>query len=100
MMKNGPGQCPPLNKHRSVHYRVVPTPAPEEGATVVSPLGGETWTVPETGDSARQNKAAKIVQCLNSDHNQLLIATERQTVPTKTALQDQFVQGQPSMKAF
>jgi multiple sugar transport system substrate-binding protein len=100
MMVNGPWQFPVLNEDSSLHYEVVPTPAPEAGATVVSPLGGETWTVPNTGDKARQQKAAKIVECINSDENQLLLAKERQTVPTKTALQAKFVADEPSMKTF
>ena len=100
MMINGPWQFPVLNEDKSLNYEVVPTPAPAAGETVVSPLGGETWTLPETGDSARQEKAAKIVECLNSDENQLKIAAGTQTVPTKTALQEQFVQDQPTMKAF
>ncbi len=100
MMINGPWQFPVLNAVKSLHYEVVPTPAPKPGATVVSPLGGETWTVPQTGNKARQQKAAKIVECLNTDANQLLLAKERQTVPTKTALQDKFIAEQPTMKAF
>ncbi len=46
MMINGPWQFPVLNAAKNLHYGVVPTPAPHAGATVVSPLGGETWTVP------------------------------------------------------
>ena len=100
MMINGPWQFPVLNADKSLHYGVVPTPAPRPGATVVSPLGGETWTVPQTGSKARQQKAAKIVACLNSDANQMLLAKERQTVPTKTALQPRFEAEVPSMKTF
>jgi multiple sugar transport system substrate-binding protein len=100
MMINGPWQFPVLNAEKSLNYEVAPTPAPTPGATVVSPLGGETWTVPQTGNKARQQKAAKIVECLNTDENQLRQARERQTVPTKTALQDKFVAEQPAMKAF
>jgi multiple sugar transport system substrate-binding protein len=100
MMINGPWQFPVLNAEKSLNYKVAPTPAPKPGATVVSPLGGETWTVPQTGNKARQQKAAKIVECLNTDENQLRQARERQTVPTKTALQDKFVAEQPAMKAF
>jgi multiple sugar transport system substrate-binding protein len=100
MMVNGPWQFPVLNQDKQLHYAVIPTPAPKAGATVVSPLGGETWTIPQTGDKARQQKAAKIVECLNSDDNQLLLARERQTVPTKSALQKQFVADQPTMKPF
>jgi multiple sugar transport system substrate-binding protein len=100
MMINGPWQFPVLNADQSLHYAVVPVPAPKSGMTVVSPLGGETWTLPQTGNSARQAKAAKIVECLNSDANQMLLAKERQTVPTKVALQSQFVAAQPAMKTF
>ena len=100
MMINGPWQFPVLNDEKSLRYGVAPTPAPKPGATVVSPLGGETWTVPQTGNKARQQKAAKIVECLNSDDNQLLQAKQRQTVPTKTALQAKFVADQPAMATF
>jgi multiple sugar transport system substrate-binding protein len=100
MMVNGPWQFPVLNEDKALNYEVVPIPAPKAGATVVAPLGGETWTLPQTGDQARQQKAAKIVQCLNSDENQLLLGKERQTVPTKSALQAQFVAEQPAMKTF
>ena len=100
MMVNGPWQYPVLNADTSLSYDVIPVPAPTAGATVVAPLGGETWTVPQTGDKARQTKAAKIVACLSSDENQMLLAKERQTVPTKTALQARFVTEQPSMKTF
>jgi len=100
MMVNGPWQFPVLNKEPNLHYDVVPIPAPQAGGTSVAPLGGETWTVPQTGNKARQEKAAKIVACLNSDDNQLLLAKERQTVPTKSSLQAKFVTDTPSMKAF
>lgn len=100
MMINGPWQFPVLNKKTTLKYDVVPTPAPTAGATVVSPLGGETWTVPNTGNKARQEVAAKIVACLNSDENAMTLATERQTVPTKTALLESFATQTPSMAAF
>jgi multiple sugar transport system substrate-binding protein len=100
MMVNGPWQFPVLNADVKLHYDVVPIPSPRAGGTAVAPLGGETWTVPQSGSKDRQQKAAKVVACLNSDDNQLLLAKERQTVPTKTALQARFVADQPTMKAF
>jgi len=100
MMINGPWQFPVLNADTALHYDVVPTPVPTAGATGIAPLGGETWTIPQTGNKDRQAKAAKIVACLNSDDNQLALGKERQTVPTKTALLDKFVADNPSMKAF
>ena len=100
MMVNGPWQFPALDKVQGLKYEVVPIPVPQAGETVVAPLGGETWTIPQTGDPARQAKAAEIVACLNTDENQVALATERTTVPTKTALRDRFVAEVPRMAAF
>jgi multiple sugar transport system substrate-binding protein len=100
MMVNGPWQFPALDEVQGLNYEVVPIPVPQAGDTVVAPLGGETWTIPQTGDSARQAKAAEIVACLNTDDNQIALATERTTVPTKTALRDRFVTEVPRMAAF
>ncbi|TWF79196.1 carbohydrate ABC transporter substrate-binding protein (CUT1 family) [Pseudonocardia hierapolitana] len=100
MMVNGPWQFPALDKVQGLNYEVVPIPVPRTGESVVAPLGGETWTIPQTGDPARQAKAAEIVACLNTDDNQIALATERTTVPTKTALRDRFVAEVPRMAAF
>jgi multiple sugar transport system substrate-binding protein len=100
MMVNGPWQFPVLNADSTLHYDIVPIPTPKAGQSPVAPLGGETWTVPNTGDKARQAIAAKIVQCINSDENELKLCTELQYVPTKTGLLDKFVADQPAMKAF
>jgi multiple sugar transport system substrate-binding protein len=100
MMVNGPWQFPVLNGVASLHYGVVPIPVPKAGAVPIAPLGGETWTVPDTGNSANERLAAKVVQCLNSDKNQLLLGKKRQVVPTKLALLPRFVRANPAMKAF
>ena len=100
MMINGPWQYPVLAKDPALHYEVVPIPGPQAGATPVAPLGGETWTIPRTGNKDRQAKAAKIVECLNTDASQMALATTRSTVPTKSALIPQFVAKQPNMAAF
>ena len=100
MMVNGPWQFPVLNALTSLHYGVVPIPVPRSGMPPVAPLGGETWTVPNTGNTAKEQAAAKIVKCLNSDTNQLLLGKKRQVVPTKLALLPRFVAANPSMKAF
>jgi multiple sugar transport system substrate-binding protein len=100
MMVNGPWQFPPLDKVAGLNYDVVPIPVPQAGAKQVAPLGGETWTIPQTGSKERQAKAAEIVKCLNSDDNQIALATERNTVPTRTALLERFVGAVPRMAAF
>lgn len=99
MMVNGPWQFPAL-ADSGIDYGVVPIPAPTAGAATVSPLGGETWTVPETGNPEKQAKAAEIIKCINSDDNQLLLAEKNNTVPTKTALAEQYGETNPAVKGF
>lgn len=100
MMVNGPWQIPALNKQPSLQYGVVKIPVREAGQTAVAPLGGEVWTVPQTGNKARQAKAAEIVSCLNSDENQLSMAKARNTIPSKTSLAETFAQENPKLATF
>lgn len=100
MMVNGPWQFPTLDSDKSLKYEVVKIPAPVAGKPVVAPLGGETWTVPQTGNKDKQAKAAKVVACLNSDDNQLSLAKDNQTIPTKTALLATFSSSNPNMAGF
>jgi multiple sugar transport system substrate-binding protein len=100
MMVNGPWQFPTLDQDKSLKYEVVQIPAPAAGKPVVAPLGGETWAVPQTGNKDRQAKAAKVIACLNSDENQVSIAKDSQTIPTKTALLANFSTSNPNMAGF
>ncbi|MFC0623449.1 sugar ABC transporter substrate-binding protein [Kribbella deserti] len=100
MMVNGPWQIPALEKNPKVKWDVVQFPVNQAGQTPTAPLGGEAWTVPLNKDQAKQQKAADFVKCLSSDENQLAWAKSRFTVPTKTALLDQYVKEVPAMKAF
>jgi multiple sugar transport system substrate-binding protein len=100
MMVNGPWQIPALAKAPNVKWDVVTFPVNKPDQKPVAPLGGEAWTVPLNKDQAKQQKAADFVKCLNSDENELAWAKARFTVPTKTALLDQYVKEVPSMKAF
>jgi multiple sugar transport system substrate-binding protein len=100
MMVNGPWQFPVLDEDKSLQYAVVKIPAPTAGKPVVAPLGGETWTVPQTGNKDKQALAAKVVACLNNDANQLSLAKDNQTIPTKTALLAQYGSSNPNMQGF
>jgi multiple sugar transport system substrate-binding protein len=100
MMINGPWQIPSLNETPDVHWGVVQVPVNKVGQTPVAPLGGEVWTVPVTGDDAKQAKAAEFVSCMSNDKNQLALAEARYTVPTKTALAAEYVEKVPTMAAF
>ncbi|WP_199720198.1 sugar ABC transporter substrate-binding protein [Pseudokineococcus lusitanus] len=100
MMINGPWQFPVLAENPDVEYEVAPLPVPAAGEDVVAPLGGATWTVPETGDAARQQVAADLVSCLNEDERVVEDALTNSTVPTKAALGDQIAEADPRMQAF
>jgi multiple sugar transport system substrate-binding protein len=100
MMVNGPWQFPVLDADTSLHYAVVKIPAPAAGRPIVAPLGGETWTVPQTGDKDKQATAAKVVACLNSDQSQVELAKQNQTIPTRTALLASFGSSNPNIKGF
>lgn len=99
MMLNGPWQIPALQKAK-INFGVVPFPVNQPGQTSTAPLGGEAWTVPETGDKAKMAKAAELVKCMNSDADQMLRAKQGGLVPTKLALGAQFKQEVPSMAGF
>ncbi|WP_077490672.1 sugar ABC transporter substrate-binding protein [Sinomonas mesophila] len=100
MMINGPWQIPSLAKTPDVKWEAVQVPVNEAGQTPVAPLGGEVWTVPQTGSKAKQAKAAELVECIASDENQLALAKERFVVPTRTALGAEYAKAVPEMAAF
>jgi multiple sugar transport system substrate-binding protein len=100
MMINGPWQFPKLDKVEGLHYGVVDIPVPHAGDPSVAPLGGEVYTVPLTGNAAKQQKAAELVACMNTDANELVLASKRQTVPSKVAIADQYSTNVPKMAPF
>ncbi len=100
MMINGPWNIPSMSESPDVKWDVVRFPVREPGQTPVAPLGGEAWTVPNTGREAKQDKAAEFVSCLSSEQNQLAWAKARYTVPTRTALIEDYVADVPVMQPF
>ena len=100
MMINGPWNFGTLDAVEGLDYGIVPIPAPTAGGTVVSPFGGEAWTIPETGDTEKQKKAAELITCLNSDENEVTISLGTGTVPTKPELSSQVTSENPNLEAF
>jgi len=99
MMINGPWQNPVLDK-AGTDYAIAPIPAPQAGTEIQAPLGGEVWTVPVNADQSKQQAAAQVVDCLNSDDNEMSLATQRQTIPTRLSLQKSFVEENPQMEVY
>ncbi|POX46747.1 ABC transporter substrate-binding protein [Streptomyces sp. Ru72] len=100
MMINGPWRISELNKDENLHWGVVPLPVRQKGQTLVTPLGGEVWTVPQTASEARQQKAARVLACLNDSANMMALAKQYFTVPSRPAVASRYAEQVPSMAAF
>ncbi|HJB64219.1 MAG TPA: extracellular solute-binding protein [Candidatus Microbacterium pullistercoris] len=99
MMVNGPWQIPAM-ADTDFEWDSVEVPVNEAGQDPVAPLGGEVWTVPETGQSDTQAKAAEFVECMSSEDTSMSLAESRFLVPTRTDLIDDYVADVPEMAAF
>lgn len=100
MMINGPWNLPSLQAAEGLNFGVVPIPVPAAGDTLIAPLGGEAYTVPQTGDEARMAKAAEFVGCLVGDDNQLTMATGRGAIPSKESVAQQAADAEPLVAAY
>ncbi|MHA7178104.1 sugar ABC transporter substrate-binding protein [Arthrobacter sp. Sr24] len=100
MMINGPWQIPALNEDPSLEWGSVQVPVNKAGQTPTAPLGGEVWTIPQTGNEAKQAKAAEFISCLTAGDTQVTLGAERYTVPTKPELAQEYVEKMPDMAAF
>ncbi|MCT9627195.1 ABC transporter substrate-binding protein [Pseudarthrobacter equi] len=100
MMVNGPWQIPALAKAPEVKWDTVQIPVNKPGQTPTAPLGGMVWTVPMTGDDAKQKKAAEFVECTGSEDSQMALGKARNTVPVRADLHEAYVKELPTMEAF
>jgi multiple sugar transport system substrate-binding protein len=96
---NGPWNIAPLNALPNIHYGIAPIPVPAAGTTLVAPLGGEMWTVPQT-TPAQEAAAAKVVTCMNDPANQLAYNTDVVQVPTRVAVAAQYGASFPAIQSF
>ncbi|MFG3498243.1 extracellular solute-binding protein [Streptomyces sp. NPDC047928] len=100
MMVNGPWRIPALDTAKDLDWGVVPLPVPQVGDTLVTPLGGEVWTVPRTGSEARQKKAAAVLACLHEPASMLALARWHHTVPSRPDVAGRYAEEIPAMAAF
>ncbi|MET9935028.1 MULTISPECIES: extracellular solute-binding protein [unclassified Streptomyces] len=100
MMVNGPWRIPALDAARDLDWGVVPLPVPRAGDALVTPLGGEVWTVPRNDSEARRRKAAEVLACLNEPASMLALAGWHHTVPSRPDVADRYAARVPSMAAF
>ncbi|MFF9090936.1 extracellular solute-binding protein [Streptomyces sp. NPDC014991] len=100
MMINGPWRISALKDAQDLHWGIAPLPVRKKGQSLVTPLGGEVWTVPRSASEARRKKAAQVLACLNSPGNSLAVAKEYSTVPSRTSLAAEYAEQTPSMAVF
>lgn len=99
MMINGPWQLPALNAKKGLEFDSVPIPT-RTGEATVAPLGGEAFTVPQTGDKDKMKLAGKFVGCLNSEKMQKVIAGVTGNVPTNLEVGAAWATDHPQVSSF
>jgi multiple sugar transport system substrate-binding protein len=100
MMINGPWNMPSLQAAEGLEFASVPLPVPSAGDELVAPLGGETFTVPNTDDPEKMAAAGDFVACVTSDENQLTMATGRGAVPSDSEMAEQAAADNPLVASF
>ncbi|WP_308651983.1 sugar ABC transporter substrate-binding protein [uncultured Actinomyces sp.] len=99
MVIDGPWLTTTFDKS-DVNWAVAEIPVPAAGDTAVAPLGGELWTIPQTGDQAKQAKAMELLQALLDDDTVLELNTTRFTIPTKEAVDAAYIEALPQMESL
>lgn len=99
MVIDGPWLTTTFDKS-DVNWAVAQIPVPAAGDTAVAPLGGELWTIPQTGDQAKQAKAMELLQALLDDDTVLELNTTRFTIPTKEAVDAAYIEALPQMESL
>ena len=79
------------------NYGIVKIPVKSTSQKAVPGVAEHGWTIPQTGNKAKQAKAAEMVACLTSDESQLTIAKATKHIPTRTTVADQFNAAHPEL---
>jgi multiple sugar transport system substrate-binding protein len=100
MMINGPWQLPALTAAKGLHFASVPIPTRDSSQVSTSPLGGEAYTVPNTGNTTTQALAGKFVKCLNSPSVQTQTAKVTGNIPSNESVADKWGASHPDVQSF
>jgi multiple sugar transport system substrate-binding protein len=99
MMINGPWQLPALNAAKGLNFASVPIPT-RTGTPGIAPLGGEGFTVPQTGNKDKMTLAGKFVGCLNSKAMGPVIAKTTGNVPSNESVAATWAKTHPQVQSF
>ncbi len=93
-------QMSKFDEQGGIDYGVAEIPAPAADDTTIGALGGEVWTLPRSGDDAREAKAAEVLECILSDDVQSSLAIERRSVPANPELDEAYLAELPDLGAY
>lgn len=96
MVISSVGVTPTIDK-AGIRYGIVKIPGKTTSQKPVPGVADAGWTIPQTGNKAKQAKATEMVSCLTDDESQLTIANSRDHLPTRTSVADKFNAAHPQL---
>jgi multiple sugar transport system substrate-binding protein len=93
-------QMSKLDEDDALNYSITSIPVPEASDVAVAPIGGEVWTLPRSGDDAREVAAGELLSCIMSDDTQLSLAEERRVVPANPDLDAEYLEKLPQLADY
>jgi multiple sugar transport system substrate-binding protein len=103
MMVNGPWIFPLLNEagwKYNEEYGIVTMPVQQPGQKVVAPLGGETWTLGNSGNDTQKEMAWEFVKGTQESATMVEMTKEAYIIPTKPAVTAEFLKGGKEFEVF
>jgi multiple sugar transport system substrate-binding protein len=103
MIEDGPWIFPDLNAagwKYNQQYGIVPIPTKTAGGTVVTPLGGETWNLGNSGSAQQQSLAWDWINGTQTAATMQHFTSLMYYLPTKPSVIDQYLKGGPQYTVF
>lgn len=100
MIENGPWSFNTLNAAENLNWGSFPIPVPEAGDKLVVPLGGEVWTLPQTGETDREKAALAFLKWSQTPEVLQQFNEKLGYVPVMSSLWPAVEQANPDMKSF
>jgi multiple sugar transport system substrate-binding protein len=103
MIEDGPWIFPTLNSagwKYNQQYGIVPIPTKTAGGTVVTPLGGETWNLGNSGSSEQQSMAWDWIKGTQTAATMQHFTSAMYYLPTKPSVITQYLAGGPQYTVF
>jgi multiple sugar transport system substrate-binding protein len=103
MIIDGPWIFPDLNAagwKYNKDYGIVPIPTRVAGQKVIAPLGGETWTLGNSGDDQQKQMSWEFVKGLQESSVMQHMTSAMYYLPTKPAVTKEFLKGGPQYAVF